>query len=259
MSASAPQTTRETLASRFAASFSAFITREGCRNPLQPVESEILNMAMAACSERPFGQDVRELLQSAARQMTKQSLDGNIRGIIEGVGAHCESALELALCLAVGIAARSQEYAVLFDFRGSRIFGDPEGDVTVRVRPQVRFGDYRVDLLVSMQSIEGPDDAITARSKTAVVECDGFEFHDATKEQACCDRKRDRYLQSLGMPVLRFAGTEIWADVFACAGAILSFLLSTLASEQEIVPRPAPRKPPAVERRVSALRDRRRA
>src|ERR1700685_3519763 len=103
----------ETLASRFAASLSAFVAREGCRNPLQPVESEILNMAMAACSERPFGQDVRELLQSAARQMTKQSLDGNIRGIIEGVGAHCESALELALCLAVGIAARSQEYAVL--------------------------------------------------------------------------------------------------------------------------------------------------
>jgi hypothetical protein len=89
------------------------------------------------------------------------------------------------LCLAIGIAGRSQEYAVLFDFRGSQVFGDPEGDVTVRVRPQVRFGDYRVDLLVSMQSIEGPDDAVTVRSKTAVVECDGFEFHDANKERAC--------------------------------------------------------------------------
>jgi very-short-patch-repair endonuclease len=222
-------------------------------------ESEILNMTITACSERPFGQDVRELLQSAARQMTKQSLDGNIRGIIEGVGAHCESALELSLCLLIGIAARSQEYAVLFDFRGPQIFGDPEGDVTVRVRPQVRFGDYRVDLLVAMQSIEGQEDSIRVRSKTAVVECDGFEFHDATKEQACHDLQRDRYLQSLGMPVLRFAGTDIWNDVFACAGSFLSFLLSTLASEQEIIPQPAPRKPPAIERRVSALRDRRRA
>jgi hypothetical protein len=145
------------------------------------------------------------------------------------------------------------------DFRGSQIFGDPEGDVTVRVRPQVRFGDYRVDLLVSMQSIEGPGDAITVRSKTAVIECDGFEFHDVTKEQACYDRKRDRYLQSLGMPVLRFAGSEIWTDVFACAGAILSFLLSALVSEPDIVPRSAPKKPPAIERRVSAIRDRRRA
>src|ERR1700685_2960145 len=105
---SASPATSETLAAHFAAAINAFIAREGCRNPLQPVESEILNMAMAVCSERPFGQDVRELLQAAARQMTKQSLDGNIRGIIEGVGAHCESALDLALCLAICVAARAE-------------------------------------------------------------------------------------------------------------------------------------------------------
>jgi hypothetical protein len=109
------------------------------------------------------------------------------------------------LCPALGIASRSQEYWVLFDFRGAQVFRDPEGDITARIRPQVPFGDCRVDMLVSMQSIEGPDEDIRVHSKTAIVECDGFEFHRVTKQQVSWDHVRDRYPQSLGLPVLRFA------------------------------------------------------
>lgn len=248
----------ETLASRFTASFKTFVAREDCRNLLQPIETEILNMAIDACCNLPFGPGVQELLQSAARQMARQTVDGTIRSILEGVGAFCESALEVSLCLALGIAARSQEYAVLFDFGGARVFGDPEGDVTVRIRPQVRFGDYRVDLLVSVQVIEGPEHDIRVYSKSVVVECDGFEFHNVTKEQACRDRQRDRYLQSLGLPVLRFAAAEVWADVFQFAGSILSFLLAAVASEHGAVSKSLPKKP-TVERSISLHGDRRRA
>jgi hypothetical protein len=153
-----------------------------------------------------------------------------IRSSIEGVGAMCESPIEVAMTLSLGIAARSQDYAVLFDFRGAQIFGDIESDTTVRIRPQVLFGEYRIDLLVSMQLIEGPENEIRVINKLVVVECDGFDFH-RSKEQACRDRQRDRYLQSLGLPVLRFAGSEIWGDVFRCAGSVLSFLLAAVATE----------------------------
>jgi hypothetical protein len=38
--------------------------------------------------------------------MTKQAVDGTIRSIIDGIGVNCESSLEVALALAIGIAAR---------------------------------------------------------------------------------------------------------------------------------------------------------
>jgi hypothetical protein len=53
------------------------------------------------------------------------------------------------------------------------------------------------------------------------VECDGFEYHDRTREQAIRDRMRDRTLQESGF---RYAGAEIWADVFGCARQALGFL-----------------------------------
>jgi hypothetical protein len=118
MPTSANSTKDGSLVSRFSTSFAAFLTREDCRNLNRLVETEILDMAITACSDLKFGSDVRELLQSAARQMTKQAVDGTIRSIIEGIGATCESPLEVALALAIGIAARAKDYAVLFDFRG---------------------------------------------------------------------------------------------------------------------------------------------
>jgi len=148
--------------------------------------------------------------------------------------------------LAIGIAARALDYGILFDFRDSRIYGDPEGDITVRIRPQVPVGEYCVDFVVSMRIIEGSDNDFKVYTATTVVECDGFKFHDATRESATKDRERDRDIQALGMPILRFAGSEIWADVFTCAGAVL-FLMERAKTERVA----AARKPPSAERRHS--------
>ena len=63
------------------------------------------------------------------------------------------------------------------------------------------------------------------RSSKLIVECDGYEFHDRTKQQAQRDKSRDRDLQSLGVPVF-FTGSEIWADPFKCATAALDQLVS---------------------------------
>ncbi len=55
------------------------------------------------------------------------------------------------------------------------------------------------------------------------IECDGREFHERTKEQAARDKKRDREIQAHG-PILRFTGSEIWADPFHCAAQIETFV-----------------------------------
>lgn len=60
--------------------------------------------------------------------------------------------------------------------------------------------------------------------KAILVECDGHEFHEKTKEQAARDKSRDRDLQAAGFPVYRFTGSEIWRDPVACATQLVVVL-----------------------------------
>ena len=59
-----------------------------------------------------------------------------------------------------------------------------------------------------------------------VVECDGHDFHERTKEQAAHDRQRDRWMQTAGWSVLRFTGSEIRRDPHGCAREVVEFLQS---------------------------------
>lgn len=62
---------------------------------------------------------------------------------------------------------------------------------------------YRVDFLVEIER----------ENKTfyyIVVELDGHDFHERTKEQAKRDKSRDRTLVRHGYSVLRFTGSEIY-------------------------------------------------
>lgn len=70
--------------------------------------------------------------------------------------------------------------------------------------PQYKVGAYRLDFAV----FYGCDGVI----KFLAVECDGHEFHERTKQQAQRDKSRDRFLQSRGIPVFRFTGSEIFAN-----------------------------------------------
>jgi hypothetical protein len=50
-----------------------------------------------------------------------------------------------------------------------------------------------------------------------IVECDGHDFHERTKEQASRDRARDRSAALAGLEVFRFTGSELWKDPWGCA------------------------------------------
>jgi very-short-patch-repair endonuclease len=91
----------------------------------------------------------------------------------------------------------------------------------VRVFTQVKIGTYSADMVVEWSLLD--QDPITYRS---VIECDGHDFHERTKEQARHDRRRDRTIQEFGLPVLRFTGSEIHADAAACGRQVMKFFES---------------------------------
>jgi len=79
---------------------------------------------------------------------------------------------------------------------------------------------YRVDFLIPVWY---PNQHA---GKMFVVECDGHEFHQKTKEQVEKDNERTRNLQAAGYEVIRFSGTEIYHKAYKCAREVLKIILS---------------------------------
>jgi len=69
---------------------------------------------------------------------------------------------------------------------------------------------WRVDFLFRVVSEHGVVSHL-------VVECDGHDYHERTKEQAQRDRERDRRMQEKGYTIYRFTGSELHRDAFGCA------------------------------------------
>lgn len=78
---------------------------------------------------------------------------------------------------------------------------------------------YRVDFLI-------PVVYKNQENKCFVIECDGHEFHQKTKEQVERDNTRTRDLQKAGYETIRFSGTEIWHRPHRCANEVLNIILS---------------------------------
>ena len=58
------------------------------------------------------------------------------------------------------------------------------------------------------------------------IECDGYEFHQKTKEQVEYDNQRERDLQNEGIEIIRFSGSEIWKNPYKCANEVQNIILS---------------------------------
>lgn len=98
---------------------------------------------------------------------------------------------------------------------GGVIFDEPPGamDQWFFVLKQAQVGAYRADFVIGL--VEFPD------AQRIVIECDGHDYHERTKEQASHDRKRDRYMQSAGYKVFRFTGSDLFRDAIACAEEVV--------------------------------------
>lgn len=114
---------------------------------------------------------------------------------------------------------------------------------TVEVNLQENIDNYRVDFLINF--LTGAEQNIVVKSgpyeyvkkvdnyiKKFIVEIDGHDFHEKTKQQAQKDKERDRLFTSRGYQIYRFTGSEIYKNPYRCTSDIISdALLNTWVDE----------------------------
>ena len=59
-----------------------------------------------------------------------------------------------------------------------------------------------------------------------IVECDGHEFHEKTKDQVEKRNKRDYNLKMQGFDILHFSGSEIYKDPVGCARKCIDYIIA---------------------------------
>lgn len=135
------------------------------------------------------------------------------------LSSKCESPIELDF-LAALIEAMSGQ------------FGRPEAENdhlvcggSVRFGSQHEIGPYRADFYIEAGKRGEPWLRI-------VVECDGHDYHERTKEQAARDKSRDRWMTLQHITVLRFTGSEIYKNAQSCAEQIVNIMCSRASRGQ---------------------------
>lgn len=134
-------------------------------------------------------------------------VDALVERAIVGSKARCESPIERMLLegLIMGHIYGGRGVPPIDGMDGSTL------DPLFGIATQYKVGNYRADMLV-----------INWDGRVALIECDGHDFHERTKEQAAKDRKKDRELQASGYVILRYTGSEIFSDPFYCAADIMN-------------------------------------
>jgi very-short-patch-repair endonuclease len=83
------------------------------------------------------------------------------------------------------------------------------GSANFKVSTQHVVGKYRADFYLEYNPFNAGKGI-----KKIIIECDGHDFHEKTKEQASRDKERDRFFQTEGYIVLRYSGSDIYRDPY---------------------------------------------
>lgn len=86
---------------------------------------------------------------------------------------------------------------------------------------------YRVDFLLDCFG--------NNKNVSCVVECDGHDYHEKTKEQAKRDKQRDRNLTKDGHKVIRFTGSEIYKNPMHCAREVINIIKEELSAGSDLI------------------------
>ncbi len=106
----------------------------------------------------------------------------------------------------------------LHDLISDGVFGD--GDDYAVLAAQEQISSYRADFTLTANG-----------GARLVVECDGHDFHDRTKQQAAYDRARDRELLAMGIQTMRFTGSEIHHSPERCAAEVWKVFALVVAAD----------------------------
>ena len=61
-----------------------------------------------------------------------------------------------------------------------------------------------------------------------VIECDGHDFHEKSKEQVKKNNQRDLDLKMAGYDVLHFSGSQLYNEPFQCADKAIDYIISKI-------------------------------
>lgn len=152
--------------------------------------------------------DGYEKLPSSVKELISRNIVDQLNEIV-GMAESCQSPIEQLL----GIALEKHINKIL-PYYTHDFF------ITTQETLEYKDNKYRVDFLVVVRYKQ--------KHYGFVVECDGHDFHEKTKEQAKRDKKRDRDLMQLGHPVIRFTGSEIFESPQSCARDIVDIITNHL-------------------------------
>lgn len=96
--------------------------------------------------------------------------------------------------------------------------------IDTQVKIKFNSVTYKVDIHLHFTDLE------LEKYHDFVIECDGHEFREKTKEQVRNDRQRERNLMRLGHQVIRFSGSEIVENPDECAYQVWKIVETTLKS-----------------------------
>ena len=190
---------------------------------------EVKNFAEEVLLDVDKADNLDEVLISSTTNLMLGYLQTNCISLLEGLFATCESSIEKTMLCALIIVGSDKVSNVFFIIKGVEFNKDENSGDRIIIEPQAIIGKYRIDFRVRYQ-IFSPDFDNEIELKNGekipgtkwdteelLIECDGHDFHEKTKEQAMKDRKKDRMLQSLGFKIFRFTGAEIYRDPINCA------------------------------------------
>lgn len=127
------------------------------------------------------------------------------------VSENCKSPIEQIFEVACNI---------VFVLRGEEIGGgwfESESQYEVKCGTKKYYADF---CFYHAGSESGDRD-----SNILLVECDGHDFHKATKQQVKHDNERDYDLRMAGYELLHFSGTQIYEDPIKCANDTFDYLI----------------------------------
>ncbi len=221
---------KEEWATRFKKGLDHFETSRGIN-----VEGE--NHRLRKVVEMPDNSDdVSANLYSVAWNTLAHNYISKASEHLDMLFSEVESPIEEAMLCALCAAAHEHVDNVRYKRRGY-IFGDftDQTDLLL-IEPQAKLGEYRADFLLTYTcTVPDPDSQRKLKDGTSIcgvksatfqliVECDGHDYHERTKEQASKDKKRDRELKKLGFEVFRYTGSDIWKNPISCASESIEAL-----------------------------------
>lgn len=189
---------------------------------IDPISGEIKNISIATPIEALFGATVYKLL---------------IPHIVDG-------------CAFVfpyddwGIKYYSlNPFGIIIDSRQYGWSNHLPGNLLITMQPQKQFkvdghtyyADYFFHCAVCSQERTSVFNSERGELTLAdiIVELDGHDFHEKTKEQAKKDKERDRNLMKVGNLVIHFTGSEVYNDPVKTVHSTFEYIISVSIKEME--------------------------